>query len=62
MTEALMQPNYEAWRQALAAFYRADCCFQSAENVARGSPLTNADRRIIEGLILAGERAPRKAA
>jgi hypothetical protein len=53
-----MATDYEAWRPALAAFYKADCCFQSAENVSRGYPLTLADKRIIDGLILAVERAP----
>jgi hypothetical protein len=57
-----MSPDYEAWRPALVAFYRADAWFQSAENVERGFPLTNADRRIIDALIVAGERAPLKRA
>jgi hypothetical protein len=57
-----MTPDYEAWRAALAAFYSADCCFQSAENVKRGAALTNADRRIIDALILAGERMPKRKA
>lgn len=48
--------NYETYRPDLIAFYRADCAFQSAENVKRGEPLTNGDRRAIEALILAGER------
>jgi hypothetical protein len=58
-----MMPDYEAWRSALAAFYRAEAFPQSAENVERGDRLTNADRRTIEALIIAGERSPvRKAA
>jgi hypothetical protein len=52
-------PDYEAWRPALVAFYRADGWFQSAENAERGSQLTNEDRRIIDALIVAGERAPK---
>jgi hypothetical protein len=39
--------DYEAWRPALIAFYRADCWFQSAENVERGGPLTAEDKRLI---------------
>jgi hypothetical protein len=54
-------PNYEAWRPALIAFYRAEAMFQSAENVERGSPLSHADRRLIDALIVAGERAPKAA-
>lgn len=50
--------DYEAWRPALAAFYRSECCFQSAENVARGDPLTISDKRMIEALTAAHERAP----
>lgn len=53
-----MIPDYEAWRPALIAFYKADGWFQSAENLERGSPLNNADRRLIDALIIAGERAP----
>ena len=56
-----MTPDYEAWRPALAAFYEADCCFQSAENVKRNYSLTFADKRMIEALIVAGERAPQIA-
>jgi hypothetical protein len=55
-------PDYESWRPALAAFYRAEAFYQSAENVERGDPLTNSDRRTIDALIIAGERAPQKLA
>lgn len=55
-----MSPNYEAWRPALIAFYRVDSPWmtQKRENLNRGDPLTNEDRRIIDALIVAGERAP----
>ncbi len=55
-----MTPDYEAWRPALIAFYQAECSFQSAENVKRGEPLTNSDRRMIDCLIVAGERMPKR--
>lgn len=42
--------DYEAWRAALAAFYRADACFQSAENIERGMPLDVGDKRVIRAL------------
>lgn len=54
--------NYEAWRPALIAFYKAEAMFQSAENVKRGEPLTNGDRRMIETLIVAGGRMPKAKA
>lgn len=52
--------NYESMRPALIAFYKAEAMFQSAENVKRGEPLTNGDRRVIEALIVAGERMPKR--
>jgi hypothetical protein len=45
--------DYESWRPALAAFYRAEAMFQSAENVSRGDPLTISDKRTIDALIAA---------
>jgi hypothetical protein len=42
--------DHEKWREALAAFYRAQAMFQSAENVARGAPLTPANKRDIDEL------------
>lgn len=56
-----MTPDYEAWRPALVAFYKADCCFQSAMNVKNGMPLTIGDKRVIDALILAGEKMPKAA-
>lgn len=50
--------DYEAWRPALIAFYKADCWFQSAENLERGCDLSAQDKRLIEALMIAGERAP----
>lgn len=52
----------ESWRAALIAFWKADGSFQRAENLSRGEPMDWIDRRTVEALILAGERAPRKAA
>lgn len=46
--------DYEAWRPALVAFYRAECSFQSAENVGKFRfPLTNSDKRMIDALAAA---------
>jgi hypothetical protein len=55
-----MSPDYEAWRPALIAFFRADSPWmaQKRENLERGDPLTNEDRRTIDALIVAGERVP----
>ena len=49
--------NYEQWREALVAFYRAEVMFQSAENVRRGDPLTASDKRTIDALAAAFKRA-----
>lgn len=54
--------DYESWRAALIAFWKADGSFQRAENLGRGNKLDWLDRRTVEALILAGERAPRLAA
>ena len=37
-------------RARLAAFYRAQCCFQTAENLERGEPLTDDNLRALEEL------------
>jgi hypothetical protein len=51
--------TYEAWRDALAAFYRAEAWFVSAENVGKlRMPLTEADRRTIDALKAASAIAP----
>jgi hypothetical protein len=50
--------DYEAWRPALAAFYRAGCWFQSARSVEQGCKLSIDDRHHIDCLIAAFERAP----
>jgi hypothetical protein len=42
--------DYEAWRPALAAFYRADCWFQTAEHLERGGKLTPENKRHIRAL------------
>jgi hypothetical protein len=56
--------DYEAWRPALIAFYERECPWASMtlENLRRGEPLTNENRRTIEALIVAGERAPERLA
>jgi hypothetical protein len=48
--------DYEGWRSALVAFYRAEAWFQSAENVANGFPLTVEDKRTIDALAAAFEQ------
>lgn len=51
--------SYEAWRPALAAFYRKDGLAQAAENVGKlGLPLTYLDRRTIDALAVAMDLAP----
>lgn len=54
-------PDYEAYRPALLAFYKVDSpwMFQKLKNLEHGDPLTFEDRRIIDGLIVAGERMPK---
>jgi hypothetical protein len=52
--------DYEAWRPALAAFYRAGSWFQSAESVERGCPLSIDDKRHIDCLAAAFERYCRR--
>jgi hypothetical protein len=58
--------NYEDWRPALIAFYRADCWFQSADNLERGEPLSEDNKRHIRALqaafITQAVNTPRKAA
>jgi gluconate kinase len=46
--------NYEAWRPALIAFYESDSPWmrQKLENLRRGDPLTDEDKRTIDGLAL----------
>lgn len=52
-----VDPGYEAWRPALAAFYRAEGSFQSAENVGKHKlPLTDTDKRYIDALRAAYEQ------
>lgn len=58
-TAKLATVDYEAWRPALAAFYRKDGCAQSAENVSKFQfPLGVADCRVIDALAEAFQRAP----
>jgi hypothetical protein len=59
MATKLRTDELEAWRDALIAFYKADCCFQSAENLeVFKQPFTVADKRIIECLKAAVEWMP----
>lgn len=51
-------PEREAWRPALAAFYRAEAMPQSAEAVELGYPLSHSDCRQIDALKVALELAP----
>jgi len=50
-----MKPDYEAWRPALIAFYRADSPWmaQKLSNLRNGHPLTDDDRLVIDGLMAA---------
>lgn len=45
--------DYEAWRPALIAFYRAESPWmtQKLENLRRGDPLTTDDCHVIDGLM-----------
>lgn len=54
-------PDYESYRAALLAFYRVDSpwMIQKLKNLEHGDSLTFEDRRIIDGLIVAGERMPK---
>lgn len=52
--------NYEAWRPALIAFYKADRWFVSADHLERfNSPLSDQDKRLIEALAASFKLAPR---
>jgi hypothetical protein len=42
--------NAEAWRPALIAYWKAECCFQRAENLGRGAPFDAVDRRAIQAI------------
>jgi hypothetical protein len=60
--DAMMDRDYEAWRPALIAFYRAQGpWFQSVRNLEAGWPLTSENKHDIDGLIAAME-AMREAA
>lgn len=45
-------PDYEAWRQALIAFYREEGGWnpQTIENLRLGRPMTDLDKRTIRAL------------
>lgn len=49
----------EAWRPALAAYYKARCMWMSGELLATGIPLNVGDRSEIAALRKAFEVAPR---
>ncbi len=51
--------NAEAWRPALIAFWRNECCFQRVECLEKfGEPLDHLDLRTIEALKAALALAP----
>lgn len=52
--------DHEAWRPALIAFYKADCWFQSAENLERGYDFCPQDHSVIRALQAAFAVAPRE--
>lgn len=53
-----MRPDYEAWRPALIAFYRAQGpWFMTIEQLERGSPLSADNKHDIDGLMAAFELA-----
>jgi hypothetical protein len=53
LAEIDAEPDYEAWRPALQAYYMTDCGAKLAAN-----PLDRADKRFIRGLIAAFAKAP----
>ena len=59
-TPANAETDYEAWRPALIAFYRADSWFVSAEHLERGAQLSVQDKRLIEALAKTLPHAPRR--
>lgn len=42
--------GYDAWVEALCAFYERDCLPQKAANIRAGAPLDYLDRRAIDAL------------
>ena len=52
--------DYEAWRPALIAFYRADCWFQTADNLEHGYELTVENKSHARALAAALAHAPRE--
>ena len=51
--------NYELWRPALIAFYKADRWFISAESLEKfNAPLSDQDKRLIEALAASFKLAP----
>ena len=55
--------DYEAWRPALIAFYRAQGpWFMTIEELERGCPLSTDNKHDIDGLVAASELIPMKAA
>lgn len=49
-----MATDYEAWRPALIAFYRAQGpWYMTIEELERGSPLTTDNKHDIDGLVAA---------
>jgi hypothetical protein len=55
----ILPDDTQDWLPALIAFYRADCSFQRAENLAKGwAELDGYDRQVIAALQAAFEVAP----
>ncbi len=40
----------ETWRNALIAYWKAECCFQRADNLKRGEPFDHLDERAIKAI------------
>jgi hypothetical protein len=55
--------DYEAWRPALIAFYRAQGpWFMTIEQLERGAPLTTDNKHDIDGLVAAMTLIPMRQA
>lgn len=54
--------NYEAWREALIAFYERDELPTKARSLRDGAPFDYLDKRAIEALRAAHQAAPERVA
>lgn len=57
----LIPIDYEAYREALAAFYGTAGWGSIAEDISNGAPLTAPERQRIDGLIAAAKHFPKEA-